>query len=161
MQYKYVKIILGDEFKFNTIHKKERQINIRNSCCFFFLMRMVNLCSASNLEPWFGNHGSQILGERHVRGTKSPRKFLNRISDQRVGLFYLRLALFLMLNWLGLFYLWLKLGLGCVLLTCGWKSVWSFLLTVPPVGKFGLVFFAYGFPTVSKKDKLQAKWPQL
>ena len=58
----------------------------------------------------------------------------------------------------------IRLGLLCL----WWKSVWSFLLTVPPdpeirfglslltvppVRKLGLVFFAYGSPTVSKKDE--------
>ena len=36
--------------------------------------------------------------------------------------------------------------LGLVFSTYGWNSVWSFLLTVPPVRKLGLVFSAYGSP---------------
>ena len=56
---------------------------------------------------------------------------------RRVGLFYLRVSLFtygwslmLTVQGLGLFYLRLKFGL--VFFAYGGKSVWSFLLTVPP-----------------------------
>ena len=66
----------------------------------------------------------------------------------------------------------IRFGLFCLL----WNSVWYFLLTVPPVRKLGLVFFAYGSPcpeigfglfllTVPppkvKSDEPQAKIPQL
>ena len=60
-------------------------------------------------------------------------------------------SLLLTVKGLGLFYLRLRFGL--VFFAYGGKSVWSFLLTVPPVRKLGLVFFAYGSPTVSKKDE--------
>ena len=35
----------------------------------------------------------------------------------------------------------------------GGKSVWSFLLTVPPVQKIGFGLFCLRSPTVSKKDE--------
>ena len=77
----------------------------------------------------------------------------------RLGLFYLQLVL---VTYGGLFCLRLKFGF--VFVTYGWDSVWSFLLTVenrfglfclrfPLSRKLGLVFFAYGSPTVSKKDE--------
>ena len=53
-------------------------------------------------------------------------------------------------NRFGLLYLRLKVGL--VSIAYRGNSVWSLLLTVPPVRKLGLVFSTYGFPTVSKKD---------
>ena len=73
--------------------------------------------------------------------------------------------------WVGLFYL--RVSLFCLQLVfvaygqLAWSfllTVWSFSLTVeirfdlfylrfPPVRKLGLVFFAYGSPTVSKKDE--------
>ena len=93
-------------------------------------------------------------------------------SIKRVGLFYLRVSLFYLrlvfvaygqLAWSFLLTVEIRFGLLCLRS----KSVWSFLLTVPPlpeirfglfclrfppVRKLGLVFFAYGSPTVSKKD---------
>ena len=69
-----------------------------------------------------------------------------------VGLCYLRWSfLFTVKIGFGLFFLTVEFRLG--LFTYGGKSVWSFLLTVPPVQKLGLVFLAYGSPTVSKKDE--------
>ena len=53
----------------------------------------------------------------------------------------------LAVDWLGLFYLRLEFGL--VFLACGGKSVWSFLLTVPPVRTLGLVFSACGSPCLA------------
>ena len=39
---------------------------------------------------------------------------------------------------------------GLVFFAYGGNSVWSSLLTVPPLQKLGLVFFGYGSPTISK-----------
>ena len=89
------------------------------------------------------------------------------ISCQRVSLFYLRLVFvaYGQLAW-SLFYL--RVTFGLVFFAYGGKLVWSFLLTVPPwpeirfglflltvppVRKLGLVSFAYGSLTVSKKDE--------
>ena len=81
----------------------------------------------------------------------------------RVGLCYLRLGFlhtvglcclwwFFLLTvamWFGLFCLRLRIGL--VLFAYGGKSVWSFVLTVPPLRKLGLFFLLTVPPTVSKK----------
>ena len=64
------------------------------------------------------------------------------------GLFYLRVSLFYLrlvfVTYGGLFYLRLKFGL--VFFAYGGKSVWSFLLTVPPVQKIGFGLFYLRFP---------------
>ena len=44
-------------------------------------------------------------------------------------------------------------GLFCLRFPPPGNQVWSFLLTVPPVRKSGLVFSACGSPIVSKKDE--------
>ena len=62
-----------------------------------------------------------------------------------VGLCYLRWSFLLTVEiWFGLFYLRLKFGL--VSFAYGGKSVWSFLLTVPPVQKIGFGLFYLRFP---------------
>ena len=62
-----------------------------------------------------------------------------------VGLCYLRWSFLLAVEIrFGLFYLRLKFGL--VFLAYGGKSVWSFLLTVPPVQKIGFGLFCLRFP---------------
>ena len=61
------------------------------------------------------------------------------------------------LRWYFLLTVEIWLGLLCL----QWKIGWTFLLTVPPVQKLGLVFFAYGSPTVGKKDEPKVKRPQL
>ena len=62
-----------------------------------------------------------------------------------VGLCYLRWSFLLTVEIrFGLFYLRLKFGL--VFLAYGGKSVWSFLLTVPPVQKIGFGLFCLQFP---------------
>ena len=60
-------------------------------------------------------------------------------------------SLLLTIFWFGLLYVWLKFGL--VLFAYSGKSALPFLLTVPPEQTLGLVFFAYGSPTISKKDE--------
>ena len=77
----------------------------------------------------------------------------------RLGLFYLRLVF---VTYGGLFCLRLKFGL--VFFAYGGKSVWSFLLTVPPVQKIGFGLFCLQFPhrkqkrrTVSKKTSTVSK----
>ena len=91
-----------------------------------------------------GLGGSIVLGWSFLL---TARSFL-----LTVGLCYLRWSFLLTVEiGFGLFYL--RFNFGLVFFTYGGKSVWSFLLTVPPVQKLGLVFFAYGFPTVSKQDE--------
>ena len=52
-----------------------------------------------------------------------------------------------------------KIGLVffCLQFPPSGNSVWSFLLTVPPVRKLGLVFSSYGSSTVSKKTNRKQK----
>ena len=72
----------------------------------------------------------------------------------RLGLFYLRLvfAAHGKLAWSLLLSIEIRFGLFNVLLTVENRLVFL-VLTVPPIRKLGLVFFAYASHTISKKDK--------
>ena len=72
-----------------------------------------------------------------------PRKSLE--ASKRGRSFLLTARYFLLtVIWFGLFYVRLKLGL--VFFACGGKSVWSFLLTVPPRPEIGFGLFYLRFP---------------
>ena len=101
-------------------------------------------------------------------GAPPPLDFFQGRSFLLTGKsFYLRLV-FVAYGQLAWSFFYLRLKFGWVFSAYGRKSVWSFLLTVPPCPeiRFGLFlltvppsgnwvcfFFAYGSPTVSKKDE--------
>ena len=103
---------------------------------------------------WSTGNGdiANMLGGQSAEQQKSPPRS-NTILIKRVGLFYLWFvpfadgwSLLLTVNNSVWSFLFLRLRFALVIFAYSGKSVWSFLLTVPPVRKLGLVFSAYGSP---------------
>ena len=113
----------------------------------------------SSLRSSFGEF--RLGGPVDGRGNRKDREPRTIIDEQRIGLFYgqlvfySRLGLLLTVNWLGLFYLRLKVGL--VFFAYGGDRFGLFCLRLSPCGNWatrqdiGFGLFYLWFPTMSRK----------